>query len=126
MWSVNLILIAVVVLPSLWLLASVFQNLWIPLVVLAAAFLLYVLGKLLEGLQFNFQLFGANTTSSLTMTIDAAELEVLKVEFRELKEQLFGEVEISEGRLGKSLAMLRNLSRLDAKVQEMRPGRVEK
>ncbi|CAK9001227.1 unnamed protein product [Durusdinium trenchii] len=111
---------AVVVLPSLWLLASVFQNLWIPLVVLAAAFLLYVLGKLLEGLQFNFQLFGANTTSSLTMTIDAAELEVLKVEFRELKEQLFGEVEISEGRLGKSLAMLRNLSRLDAKVQEMR------
>ena len=27
---------AVVVLPSLWLLASVFQNLWIPLVVLAA------------------------------------------------------------------------------------------
>lgn len=27
-------------------------------------------------------------------------------------------------RLGKSLAMLRNLSRLDAKVQEMRPGRV--
>ncbi|CAK9079136.1 Peptidyl-prolyl cis-trans isomerase CYP59 (AtCYP59) (PPIase CYP59) (Cyclophilin-59) [Durusdinium trenchii] len=114
---------AVVVLPSLWLLASVFQNLWIPLVVLAAAFLLYVLGKLLEGLQFNFQLFGANTTSSLTMTIDAAELEVLKVEFRELKEQLFGEVEISEGRLGKSLAMLRNLSRLDAKVQEMRPGR---
>ncbi|CAL1133012.1 unnamed protein product [Cladocopium goreaui] len=120
MWSAAYVILGVVVLlPTLWLLASLTQNLWIPAVVLGIALLVYLLGQLLEGLQLNI-ISSGNTTATLSQTVDALELELLKAEWREIKEQLLGDAEISGGRLSKAMATLKNFSRMDAKVQEVR------
>eukprot|EP00434_Breviolum_minutum_P012264 symbB.v1.2.010811.t1/scaffold712.1/size170421/10 len=98
----------------------------------STAFVVYLLGHLLHGLQLTANFHGANATASLTHSVDTAELALLKAwnillclrlaELHEIKEQLLGDGDISGGRLSKAMATLKNFSKIDAKVQEVRRG----